>query len=181
MNKYVLSLAFVSQMLVFGQATATTNPFAKLAPKIEQHAYDWSIKVINTLNEELQLVLLNFFALNSEEKIQALIKCAEYLEKHSEILGLHEELANNIVEVINSYIQNIEKKMALKEMSDQEKETILQKLRIKIQELIAYINAIYYQTLYGQVSKRNKSLMFMFDENGFIPKEKRTQVLPETL
>ena len=66
-------------------------------------------------------------------------------------------------------------------MSDQEKETILQKLRIKIQELIAYINAIYYHALYGQVSKRNKSLMFMFDENGFIPKEKRTQALPATL
>ena len=109
MNKYFLSLVFASQALFFSQATAAVNPFAKLAPKIQKQAQDWSVKVVNTLNNELQLILLNFFALNSEETIQALIKCAEYLEKHSEILGLHEELANNIMEVINEYIQNIEK------------------------------------------------------------------------
>lgn len=181
MNKYFLSLALVSQFF-FSSHVVAVNPFAKLTPKVEKCAHDWTEKVANTLSDDLQLVWLNFFALNTEETIQSLIKCAEYLEKQPDMLTLHEELANNIMEIINSYIQNIEKKMSLKEnMTDKEKENVWQKLAIKVQELIAYINSIYYQTLYTSTAKRNKSLVYMFDENGIIPQEKRTRKLPQPI
>lgn len=177
MNKYVVSLILASQVL-FAQA-APANPFEKLTPKIYKHASNWAEKVAS-LNSDLALVYLNLFALNSEESVQAFIKCAEYIESQADMLTLYEELGMNIMETIRKYAEGVQEKIALKNnLSDKEKESLWQKLEVKIQELIAYINAIYYQTLYSNVAKRNTTPMYMFDENGIIAPEKRTRALPQ--
>ena len=46
---------------------------------------------------------------------------------------------------------------------------------------MAYINAIYYQSLYNLVTQNNTSPVYMFDENGLLPEEKRTELLPKSL
>jgi anaerobic ribonucleoside-triphosphate reductase len=177
MNKYVISLALASQVF-FAQA-APANPFEKLTTKIFRNAQNWAEKA-TALDNDLPLVFLNLFALNSEDSIQAFIKCAEYIESQADMLALYEELGINIMETIRAYAENVQEKIALKSnLSDTEKETLWQKLETKIQELIAYINAIYYQTLYSNVAKRNTTPVYMFDENGIIAPEKRTRALPQ--
>jgi hypothetical protein len=182
MNKYFVSLVAASQIL-FSITTVCANPFAKLTPKIYKQAQRWAEKVTTTLNDELQLTYLNLFALNSEDSIQAFIKCAEYIESQPNMLSLYEELGMNIMGTIKKYAESIQEKIALKKnITEKEKETLWQKLDTKIQELVAYINAIYYQVLYSHMSKRNSSpAAYMFDENGIIPQEKRTKFLPQPL
>ena len=177
MNKYFVLLALASQVFL-AQATSA-NPFEKLTPKVFKNAQNWAEKA-TALHDDLPLVFLNLFALNSEDSVQAFIKCAEYIESQADMLALYEELGINIMEIIRTYAENVQEKIALKNnLSDTEKETLWQKLEIKIQELIAYINAIYYQTLYNNVAKRNIAPMYMFDENGIIAPEKRTRSLPQ--
>jgi hypothetical protein len=178
MNKYFFSLALASQ-LMFSHAIAI-DPFAKLKPKISRHAQTWSKKVVESLNEELQLVFINLFALSSEDTIQAFIKCAEYIEMQPDMLPLYEELGTGIMDIIKLYAESVQEKIAQRtDITEKEKESLWNKLEIKIQELVTYINTIYYQALHQLVSKRNpSSLMFMFDENGMITAEKRTTSLP---
>ena len=181
MNKYFVTLALLSQTLFFGHALAA-DPFAKLTPKIHKHANEWAEAVVNKLNDELQLVYLNLFALNTDESIAAFMKCAEYIESQSEMLPLHEQLGLGIMEIVNKYAESIQEKIALKtNLSKKDKEALWQKLQSKIQELIAHISNIYYQTLYSNVAKRNRIPMYMFDGNGIIPQEKRTHSLPQPL
>lgn len=176
MNKYLVSLALASQ-LFFAQATAT-HPFEKLMPKICKNASNWSEKAAN-LNDDLGLVFLNLFALNSEDSLQAFIKCAEHIESQTQMRALYEELGMNIMETIRTYAEGVQEKIALKtNLSDKEKETLWQKLEIKIQELIGYINAIYYQTLYNSIAQKNVKPVYIFDENGIIAPENRTRSLP---
>ena len=64
-------------------------------------------------------------------------------------------------------------------ISDKEKESLWQKLELKIQELISYINAIYYETLYNHITKRHTAAVYIFDKDGIIPQAKRTRSLPK--
>ncbi|HLC07409.1 MAG TPA: hypothetical protein VJJ26_04450 [Candidatus Babeliales bacterium] len=179
MNKYFVSLALISQVMLSVQA-APANSFAKLTPKINKQAHAWAEKTTNTLSKDLQLTFLNLFALNSEDSVHAFIKCAEYIEAQPDTLPLYEELGLNIMETIRKYAENVQEKIARKKnITEKEKETLWQKLEAKIQELVAYINAIYYQTLYNYMAKKtSSSLMYMFDDNGLIHHEKRTKALP---
>ena len=178
MNKYFMSFAVLSQAMFFMQA-APTNPFAKLTPRITKQANVWAEKVVTTLSEDLQLTYLNLFALNDEDSIQAFIRCAEYIESQPEMLPLYEELGMNIMETLKTYAEAIQEKIAVKKnITNQEKETLWEKLQIKVQELLVYINSIYYQTLYVHLAKRTSSPKFMFDNNGIIATEKRTKALP---
>src|SRR5258708_6279774 len=136
MNKYFMSLVLATQTMFFAHAD-TVNPFAKLTPNKQSNS--WAEKVVTTLSDELQLVFLNLFALNSEYSVQAFIKCAEFIESQPDMLSLYEELGMNIMNLIRKYAESVQEKIALKKnISDKEKETLWQKLEIKIQELIAY-------------------------------------------
>lgn len=179
MNKYFVSLVLASQVF-FAQAT-TPNPFAKLTPKISKQAQIWAEKVSATLSEEMQLAYLNLFALNSEDSIPAFIKCAEHIESQPEMLALYEELGLNIMETIKKYAENVQGKIVQKKnITEQEAETLWQKLEVKIQELVAYINGIYYHALYSVIAKKaSSSPLYMFDDKGIISQEKRTQSLPQ--
>jgi len=180
MNKYIASLAFCAHAMLFTQATAA-NPFEKLMPSITKDAITWADVVINTLSPDLQLSFLNLFALNSENSIQAFIKCAEYIESQPEMLPAYEQLSFNIIQKIKKYVESVQEKIAQrKNITKQEEETLLQKLEAKIQELVAYINAIYYNALHKAISARTSSTpLYMFDENGIVSQEKRTQRLPQ--
>jgi hypothetical protein len=185
MNKYFNSLIIVSHALLFTPAIAITHtpaPFVKLAPDILKNALPWAQDVLNTLNKDQQLAYLNFFALlNSGEYTTALIKCAEYIESQVEMHPSSQLLSANTMQPLNSYYENCQEKISRKKnITPTEEESLWQKLEIKIQELLAYINGIYYKTLYGSMAKKNpSSLMYMFDENGVIPQEKRTKSLPQ--
>jgi len=182
MTKYFVSLALVSQLVSSIHATSV-DPFEKLRPKISRQAQSWAAKVATTVGEDLQVAYLNLFALNTEELLQSFIKCAEFIEAQSDKLSLYEELGTGIMDILKKYAENFQEKIALKKnITEKETEILWQKLEMKIQDLVMYINAIYYQTLYQLVVKRNtSSLMYMFDNNGIIPREKRIKSLPRSL
>jgi|GEM_PF-1816009 len=184
MNKYLSLLLLFSQAIIINQATAqVTSPahFIKLSPSIVKDAKAWSQSVTSTLSEHLQLTYLNFFALNSEESIPALIKCAEYIESQKEMAPSSKQLGLNIMQKIKKYAERIEEKIAkTPQLTEQEEESLWKKLELKMQELVAYINAIYYETLYNHIYTETASApLCMFDENGVIPQEKRTKLLPQ--
>lgn len=182
MYKYVVS--FILSQIIFLTYTAPANSFEKLAPKVNKQATVWVDKVVVNLEDDLQLVFLNLFALNSQNLIQAFIKCAEYIETQSKMLPLYEELGINIMEIMRKYAESIQEKINLKKnISEKEKKALIKKLEIKIQELISYINGIYYESLYERMIQRNNTspLMYMFDEKGIIAREKRTHALPRSL
>lgn len=180
MNKYFATATLLAHTLLFTQAVAT-NPFDKLTTSIVNDAQSWSELVTSTLNEDMQLSFLNLFALNSENSIHAFIKCAEYIESQTEMLPAYEKLSFNIMQKIKKYAENVQEKMSRrKNLTKTEEETLWQKLEAKIQDLVAYINAIYYQTLYSNIAKKTlSSPLYMFDENGIIQKENRTKQLPK--
>jgi hypothetical protein len=181
MNKLFFPALLLSHAIVFTQ-TVATDPFAKLTPSIKKDAKVWAEEVTNTLSKDLQLSYLNFFSLlNAGEYTPALIKCAEYIESQPEMHPSSQQLSLDTMQTLKRYAEEMERKIALKEnLTEEQEESLWQKLEMKIQDLLAYINAIYYETLYGHITKRNPSaLLYMFDENGIIPQEKRTKLLPQ--
>ena len=180
MNKYFASLAFLAQTMIATQ-TMAVNPFEKLTPSITRDAQAWAETVTSSLNPDLQLSFLNLFVLNSENSIQAFIKCAEYIESQPEMLPAYEKLSYNIMEKIKKYAESVQEKITRKKnITKQEEDSLWQKLEAKVHELIAYINDIYYTALYNNiVTKSASSPLYMFDENGVIQKENRTKRLPQ--
>lgn len=178
MKRYIRSLVLLSSMICVNHVTAI-DPFAKLMPSITKHANTW-LDSISTLSQDMQLAYLNLFALQSEEFIPALIKCIEYIESQPEMLASYKKFTSFFIEPIQKYAENCQAKIARKEnLTQEQEESLWQKLETKIQELVAYINKIYYETLYTYITQKNSSpAMYMFDENGVIPQEKRTKLLP---
>ena len=176
MNTYTKSVAFLSAALFFN-ITANSS-FEKLTPSITKSAQTWTQNV-SSLPEDMQLAYLNFLALQVEESIPALIKCVEYIEAQPEMLSSYQEFATNFIQPIKKYAENCHEKISRKKnLTEEQEETLWQKLEAKIQELISYINSIYYHILYGQIATKVSAPCYMFDENGLIPAEKRTQRLP---
>jgi hypothetical protein len=182
MNKYFNALALVAALSLVQTTSCVNAPaaFTKLTSKITRNAVSWS-QVVDSLDSEMQLAWANFFALLQDgQPSKALIKCAEYIEAHEEMIASSQELALNTIQTLQEYSEKIEEKIARKkDLSEDEEETLLQKLEDKIQELVTYINAIYYEYMYNHIVEKNSSTpSFMFDENGVIPQEKRTRSLP---
>jgi Skp family chaperone for outer membrane proteins len=184
MNKYFNVLTLTAAILATQATSCVHAPveFAKLTPKITRNAEPWSQDVFSTLDTELQLAWANFFALLLEgQPTKALIKCAEYIESHDEMTTSSQELAFSTIQILQEYSEKVEEKISRrKNMTEEEEETLLQKLETKIQELIVYINAIYYEYIYSNlVTKSSSTPAYMFDDNGFIPQAQRTRALPQ--
>jgi hypothetical protein len=183
MNKYFNSLVLTTAILVT-QATIcipSSTDFVKLAPKITRNAEPWLQDVCATLDDELQLAWANFFALLQDgQPSKALIKCAEYIEKHEEMIPSSQKLALNTIQILQEYSEKVEEKISRKKnITEEEEEALLEKLETKIQELLSYINAIYYEYIYNNIVQKTSSAAYMFDENGLIPQAKRTKSLPK--
>ncbi|HEX4068591.1 MAG TPA: hypothetical protein VHX42_00685 [Candidatus Babeliales bacterium] len=184
MNKHFNSLVLTSALFLTQTVTCVQTPtaFAKLTPKINKNAEPWSQEVNNTLDDELQLAWANFFALLKDgQPSKSFIKCAQYIETHEEMILSSQQLAVNTMQILQEYSEKVEDKINRKKnLTEEEEETLLQKLETKMQELIGYINAIYYEYVYNNiVQKKSCTPVYMFDENGVIPQGKRTQLLPK--
>ncbi|HEV2916187.1 MAG TPA: hypothetical protein VGW78_00410 [Candidatus Babeliales bacterium] len=183
MNTYVNSLILIAAVLVTQAASCVQSPtaFAKLTSKITKNAEPWSQDVFATLDDELQLAWANFFALLQDgQPSKALIKCAEYIEKHEEMAAFAQQLAFNTIQILREYSEKVEEKISRKKnITEEEEEALLEKLETKMQELLAYVNAIYYEYVYNNLVQKGSSAVFMFDDNGLIPQVKRTQSLPK--
>jgi len=183
MNTYVNSLVLTAAVLVTQAVSCVQSPaaFVKLTSKITKNAEPWSQDVNNTLDDELQLAWANFFALLQDgQPSKALIKCAEYIETHEEMAAFAQQLASNTIQILREYSEKVEEKISRKKnITEEEEESLLEKLETKIQELLSYINAIYYEYVYNNLVQKGSSAVFMFDDNGIIPQAKRTQSLPK--
>ena len=110
------------------------------------------------------------------------IQCAQFIESNEEILPSYEAFGSSIMSIIKKYVEPIQRKMSTKKISEEEEQRIIEKLQVKIQELVAYINGIYYRTLYNQVAQNSaQAPSYMFDAQGVIQPEKRTRLLPTSL
>jgi hypothetical protein len=183
MNTYVNSFVLTTAILAT-QATICipySTDFVKSAPKITRNAEPWSQDVFATLSDELQLAWANFFALLLDgQPSKALIKCAEYIETHEEMIPSSQQLAINTIQILQEYSEKVEEKISRKKnITEEEEEALLEKLETKIQELISYVNAIYYEYVYNNIVQKGSSAVYMFDDNGVIPQEKRTRSLPK--
>jgi hypothetical protein len=183
MNKHLYAIALTTALCLAQTTMCVTAPveFAKITSKITKNAEPWSQNVLHTLDTELQLAWANFFALILEEQpSKALIKCAEYIESHDEMITSSQELALSTIQILQEYSEKVEEKISRKKnMTDEEEETLFQKLETKIQELLAYINAIYYEHVYNNLVTKGSSAAYMFDDNGVIPQQERTRSLPQ--
>ncbi|HSC25501.1 MAG TPA: hypothetical protein VLB80_04785 [Candidatus Babeliales bacterium] len=188
MNKIFLQAIFLAQMIFLPQiminaVSTATHPFEQLTTAIKKDAQIWADEVCSSLSQEQQLIFLNLFAFNDEATIPLFIKCAQYIESQEEMLPTYEKLGLNIVQIIQKYVEKIQEKITRKkDLTEKEEERLWQKLETKIQELYAYINQIYYKVLYSAVAAKKTGLVFcVFDNDGIIPHEKRTRLLPQSL
>jgi len=178
MNKYINLLAFLSLTTCVSHVAAV-DPFEKLMPGITRNAQTF-VESIDTLTQDMQLAYLNLFVLQLEESVPALIKCMEYIESQPEMLPSYKKFTSFFIEPIQRYVENCQTKISRKtNLTPEQEESLWQKLETKIQELVAYINKIYYEIVYNYILQKNSSsAVYMFDENGVIPQEKRTKLLP---
>ena len=182
MNKFLSTLTIAATLSCFTHVNANQS-FVKLTPYITKQAERWVQESASTLSNELQVAYLNLFAFNSAESMKQFMQCAQFVEANEEMLPSYEALGTSIMNVIKKYVEPIQKKIAAKDnLSKEEEKSIVEKLQIKIKELVAYINTVYYQTLYNYIAGNNpKTLTYMFDAQGIIASEKRTKLLPSSI
>jgi len=159
-------------------STFANNPFEQLTPLIEQEAHTWT-KTIDTLSDEDQLSILNLLA--STGQPQTVIHCLSNIQNNKNIEKALEEFQISLINIISCYEESILKKPSAQKSIAKNFENFQQKMVAMRELLFGYINAIYYRILYTFISKDNtdtKKLMYMFDDNGIIPQEKRIKKLP---
>jgi hypothetical protein len=183
MKKSLMLLLTATYLFNCHNVNAVVAPveFKKLAPTIIKNAQQWAEIVVNTLSAEAQLLYLNFFALNKEDSIQGCIKCIKHIETVPEMLPTFKAIGATTITMLNKYIEAVKEKITRKKnLSVEQENSLLEKLEQKIQDLYLYINAIYYQALYGAVAeKQSVTLVYIFDNNGMLPQDQQTQALPQ--
>src|SRR5579872_2831260 len=179
-NKFFATFAFTT--LLLGAHVNASEAFAKLTPFITQQAKAWVNDHAAPLTNEFQVSYLNLFALFATEQEQ-FRTCAKHMASIEELLPSYEAFNTNLIKVITKYVESVQKKISSKgELTEQEEQNLIEKLQVKLQELVIHINKICYQTLHKHVAAKNpKALTYIFDENGMIAAEKRTKALPATL
>jgi hypothetical protein len=180
MNKRFTLFALAASSFFSTHAyVATPAEFTKLAPKIINQATTW----VKTLNDDAMLVYLNLFALDSQESVNAGMKCAQFIGDNEELIENAQAFRLGVMNIMQTYIEPIQKKIdAQLNLTEQEEESIYQKLEMKIRDLFEYIHAVYYEALYNHASEQGtKNLTFMFDSEGIIAPEQRTKALPSSL
>jgi len=186
MKKYLVSLSIATTLFFSFHTTAknaTSHPFANLFPHIIENGTQWKDQSVSTLNFESQLVYLNFLALAAQGLNEELKHCLQYIESNKEMHPVNEALFSSMINILGMYKDHIDKKIKTKKtLNKQEELALSQKLDAKMQELFAFIVSVYYQLLYTHMTKNNtQPLTYMFDANGLIPADKRTQSLPSSL
>jgi hypothetical protein len=177
MNKYFVSCVVIVQTIFFSSATANPS-FAGLKQEISTNAASWAREVC-ALEPEYQVAFLNFFEFTGKGPEEFLM-CDEYIKSKPVMLPLYKKLSMAYMDIVIKYAENMEKKIEKKNANEKEKHKLWKKLQTKIQELMNYINEIYYETLYTEIAKnKNLSPAYMFDKNGLIASEKRTRSLPK--
>jgi len=186
MKKYLVSLSIATTLFFSSHVTAdntTAHPFEKIFPYVIGNGTQWKDKDASILNFEEQLVYLNFFALATQGLNEALKHCLQYIESSEKMQPVNEALLSGMFNILGMYKDHIDKKIKTKKtLSKQEELALSQKLDTKMQELFAFMVSVYYQILYTHMVKNNtQPLTYIFDTNGLIPENKRTQNLPSSL
>lgn len=182
MNKYFTLLSIVAT-IAFYSTNAIANPFQKLIPYITTQAQKWVTQNNESLSDDYRIAFLNFFIYSQKNADDELKKCFQYIGSDENAIEAFKNLEIGTLAILEKYVEPIYKKiMTKKDLTDKEQQTVFEKLQAKIEELFAYINAVYYNTLYNDIAtKKPHLLMYMFDKNGIIAEDKRSQKLPACL
>lgn len=168
-----LSILFISPMMALNQSDIITKSYFN-------QAETW-LPSITSFTEEQQLAFLNFFALYSQKLTSVLAKCTEYIESQTEMLSSYKQLTINALEKYKDSYAAIKEKIARKKNLTESKteEWWQQQVENPIKDMALNISAAYYKTLYNHILAKGSPVVYMFDENGLIPQENRTQPLPQ--
>jgi hypothetical protein len=180
MNKHILTFALTTASIISVNATghASFNGFSR---SIQQSADKWITESVEQLSYEDQLTFLNLFVDPTINPIEATIKCIQTLQENAELSPATEQLQRNVQTFIEKYIEAMQKKLEERAVvpTQEELTEFYQKLETKVYELVAYFYQLYYEKLYVHLANQDSTkLAFMFNEQGIIAPEKRTQLLP---
>ena len=158
---------------------AAPTPFAQLESTIVTNAHTAHDK----FSDETLLVLLNFFALEAQGSRPALIKCVQFLEENKDKLEAIQFFGLDTMNIMQTYMEAMQRKIDRRtNLTEKQEENLYQQLEDKLKELFAYIHTVYYDVFYNKIATENPNMLkFMFDENGIISEDKRTQALPTSL
>lgn len=178
-NRFLLSLSFaVACLPLFGQTS-----FTGLNKSITECENEL-VTLIEPLEAEQQVLALHFFAPLSPEANNAL---GENLGALITENGFINELMVKLIQVIipkvmEKYTAGIEAKFLKNNPNptEEQENAFYEKQQEKVFELLAYMNGRFYKTLYNYIAENNSDkLLVMFDENGLISAENRTEALPQ--
>ena len=180
MNKHILAFALATASIISLNGTGHGS-FVGFSRSIQQSADRWITDSIATLSYEDQLTFLNLFVDPTINPIEATIKCIQTLQENTDLTPATEQLQRNVQTFIEKYIEAMQKKLEERAVvpTQEELTEFYQKLENKVYELVAYFYQLYYEKLYVHLARQDTiKLAVMFNEQGIIAPEKRTQLLP---
>lgn len=181
MNKHLKSFIITASLISsFGMSARTS--FTGLKSFIERSADTWITNAVASLPYEEKLTFINLFADQSVNSIESTIKCVQTIQSNPLLAQATEELQNVMQSIIEKYVDTMQKKFEtrLAAPTKEDFEEFYQKLEQKIYELIGYFNSIFYTKLYNHLAQEDAAnIVIMFDKDGVIAPEKRTQALPK--
>lgn len=180
MNKHIIAIALTIASVVTVNALENKS-FSGFTRSIQQSADKWINDSITRLSYEDQLTFLNLFVDPTINPIESTIKCIQTIQENTELAPATEQLQKNVQTFIEKYIEAMQKKLEKRPVvpTQEEMTEFYQKLENKVYELVAYFYQLYYEKLYVHLANEDSTkLTFMFNEQGIIAPEKRTQLLP---
>jgi hypothetical protein len=149
MNKLFTFVAFTLSTATFCSHAQNQNPFAQLTPKIEELADQWVTTSVAPFSYNRNQKLMNLL---SSQNITSQ-DIADTIAAEPSISQALEEIGTSINFCVESYITNIQKKWANKQLNDEEEKEFFAQLQQKVMELINYTSTIYYAKLDAHMQK----------------------------
>ncbi len=167
------------------QSNSSPTSFSK---HIRKKAQEWVDLCITPMNHELKQLMCNMLCITCtilDSNISITKACAVHIadiqESDKDIRKSSEQLQHDIQYLLSSYIASTEKKLKRYAEKNIDQKAFAQALEEKIHELIFSISLIYYEAIHSHMRSNNlgQYLTYMFNEDGIIPEDKRTNPLPE--
>lgn len=188
-NKFLLSLSlaalsFASTNVLADTSSSTKQPsFTGLDSKIQESGDDL-LEILKPLEAEQQVLALHFFAPLNEEVSQGLgAGLADIVGDNPFIPEFITKLIQEVLpKVTEEYILKVEAKFLKHNPNptEEQENKFYENLQEKVFDLLAYVNTKLYAKFYNYIAQDNSDkLMVMFNKDGFIQPEDRTEALPK--
>lgn len=183
-NKLFLAL-LLTIITVFNSNAA--NSFGRLNKLIDQGCADFfaNESVLNLSYDDMLLFLhMTYLFIGEKNDLseKATMAFAETIKKNKALQKPLEIFSSNFQKIIEKYMNFVNKKFEKvnPNPTKEEGENFGKELFAKLEELIVYINQVYYKNLFDHLANIDgDGLLFMISEDGnILPQDERTELLP---